>query len=414
MLKMQRTVAILATMDTKGAEADFLRAEIEALGGKALIIDLGVIGTSRFSADISTLEILQLSGADAEQMLQNPTREKVVPALVEGARRKLLALIRNGDIHSVLGLGGTQGTSICSQIMRALPYGFGKNLISTAASGDTEPFVGITDINMMFSVSDILGLNPFTRKILANAAGAAYGMALKSDLDIQPDEGCKGTIGMTNLGVLTVGAMHAVQLIHDAGYEVITFHAIGSGGRAMEQMMREGILVGVFDYGLGEIADEVFGGLRACRDSERLTTAGQLGLPQVICPGGAEHIGVLLQTPNEVPDAYKDHDYIFHSPVVFAPRLKAEELKQVATEITGRLKHSKKNTIFMIPLKGVGSYSTPGGPMVNPELDAVFFEALRSSMPEGIELRELDYGAEDPEFVEQSVKALIKMIESEC
>ena len=408
---MPRTIAVLATMDSKGAEADFIRQEIEALGEEALLVNIGVVGPAAFPVHIDTGTVIRTGGGDPDALLQSPTREGVGPYLVQGAQKILLDLVLENKIHALLAMGGTQGTSTCSQVMQALPYGFAKVMLSTAASGDTEPFVDIKDITMMFSVSDILGLNPFSRKILANAAGAAVGMAQKSDRAITAEAGSKGTIGMTNLGVLTHGAMHAIDLFHEAGYEVITFHAIGAGGRAMEQMMREGIIKAVFDYGLGEIADDVYDGLRASHDPERLTVAGKLGLPQVICPGGAEHIGLLLHTPNEAPEAYKNHAYVFHSPVVFAPRLGPDEIRKVAKDITHRLAHSKQKTVFMLPLQGVSRYSIPGGPLANKESDAVFFDTLRSTMPASIELRELDYGAEDPAFIEEAVQTLIHLIE---
>ena len=408
---MPKTIAVLATMDTKGAEADFIRQEIEALGEEALLVNIGVVGPAAVPVHIDTGTVIRTGGGDPDALLQSPTREGVGPHLVRGAQKILLDLVLENKIHALLAMGGTQGTSTCSQVMQALPYGFAKVMLSTAASGDTEPFVDIKDITMMFSVSDILGLNPFSRKILANAAGAAVGMAQKSERAITAEAGSKGTIGMTNLGVLTYGAMHAIDLFHEAGYEVITFHAIGAGGRAMEQMMREGIIKAVFDYGLGEIADDVYDGLRASHDPERLTVAGKLGLPQVICPGGAEHIGLLLHTPNEAPEAYKNHAYVFHSPVVFAPRLGPDEIRKVARDITRRLAHSKQKTVFLLPLQGVSRYSIPGGPLANKESDAVFFDTLRSTMPASIELRELDYGAEDPAFIEEAVRTLIHLIE---
>lgn len=408
---MPKTIAVLATMDTKGAEADFVRQEVEALGEEALLVNIGVVGPAAVPVHIDTATVIRAGGGNPDALLKNPTRENTGPHLVRGAQKILLDLVLEHKIHALLAMGGTQGTSTCSQVMQALPYGFGKIMLSTAASGDTEPFVDIKDITMMFSVSDILGLNPFSRKILANAAGAAVGMAQKSERVITAEAGSKGTIGMTNLGVLTHGAMHAIDLFHEAGYEVITFHAIGAGGRAMEQMMREGIIKAVFDYGLGEIADDVYDGLRASHDPERLTAAGKLGLPQVICPGGAEHIGLLLHTPNEAPDAWKHHAYVFHSPVVFAPRLGPDEIRKVATDITRRLAHSKEKTVFMLPLQGVSRYSVPGGPLVDKESDTVFFDTLRSTMPASIELRELDYGAEDPAFIEEAVRTLIHLIE---
>ena len=406
---MSKVVAILATMDTKGAESNFMRQEIEKLGGKALLIDMGVIGKVTVPIDISSDEVARAGGGSMQAILENPTRQDATPILIAGAVKILKEMIKNEEIHALMALGGTQGTSVCSQVMQTLPYGFPKLMLSTAASGDTTPFVDIKDITMMFSVSDILGLNQFSRKILANAAGAVIGMA-QVDIQIAPRDQDKPLIGMSNLGVLTKGAMVALERFKKHGYEVVVFHAIGSGGRAMEQMMKEGIIGAVFDYAMGEIADEVFGVLRA-GGPERLTVAGKLGLPQVLCPGGAEHLGILVGA-NEVPDEWKDHDYVFHSPVVFVPRLRTGEIVRVANDITSRLQHTKGNAVLMLPTEGTGSYARPGGPLRDRESDAAFFEALKADLPNTIEVVERPTHAEDPEFVRECVDRLIGLIEA--
>ncbi|NWK54623.1 Tm-1-like ATP-binding domain-containing protein [Verrucomicrobiaceae bacterium N1E253] len=404
-----KTIAILATLDTKAAEADFMRQQIEDLGGQAILMDLGLLGEPSTKVDITKEEVICAGGSSLEELLQSPSREKSNPVIVAGATKLTLELQRSGKIHAVVTLGGTQGTSTCGPILQALPYGFPKVMLSTAASGDTSPFVGIKDITMMFAVSDILGLNVFSRKILANAAAAAWGMA-QSDVCITQST-AKGVIGMSNLGVLTQGAMHAIHLFEQAGYEVITFHAIGAGGDAMEQMMKEGIITAVFDYALGEIADGCFDALRAS-GPERLTTAGKLGLPQVICPGGSEHLGLLVSKPNEVPPGWEDHQITWHTPYVFVPRLNAKEQSKVAKTIADRLQHAKEKTCFLMPLKGVSSYSAEGGELYNPELDAAYWDSLKKELPENIQIEALNLTAEDPEFVQHAVTTLIKMIEN--
>lgn len=403
-----KTIAILATLDTKAAEADFMRQEIESLGGKVLLIDLGVVGDSPIKADISREEIMEAGGSSLAKLLDDPSREKASPVIIAGATRIVLELQKSGRIHAVLTLGGTQGTSTCAPVLQALPFGFPKVMLSTAASGDTSPFVGIKDITMMFAVSDILGLNVFSRKILANAAACAWGMA-QVERKIGKST-ARGVIGMTNLGVLTKGARHAIMLFEQAGFEVITFHAIGAGGEAMEQMMKDGIITAVFDYALGEIADGVFGVLRAS-GPERLTVAGKLGLPQVICPGGSEHLGILVSEPNIAPEGYEDHQVTWHSPFVFVPRLKADEQARVAKSIGERLAHSTRNTLFLMPAKGVSSYSAEGGELYNPELDEAYRDSLKEYLPETIEVETLDYTAEDPAFIAHAVRRLIEMID---
>jgi uncharacterized protein (UPF0261 family) len=327
--------------------------------------------------------------------------------MIRGAATLLKARIDDGSVDAVIGLGGTQGTSNCTQIMQSLPYGFPKIMVSTVASGDTSAFVDIKDITMMFSVSDILGLNPLTRKILANAAGAAWGMAC-SEVTLAKRRSDKPVVGMTNLGVLTDGATKAVEYLEEAGYEVIVFHAVGSGGRAMEQMMKDGIIGAVFDYALGEISDELYNGLRAS-GPERLTVAGSLGLPQVLCPGGAEHIGLMVE-PNTVPEAYRDHAHVFHNPIILAPRLNAEEMRTVAREITKRLTSTKGNACFMVPKLGSSRYAIEGGPLHDRASDEAFLQELKAHLPEHIELIERDMQAEDPAFVREAVNRLIAMI----
>lgn len=405
-----KTIAILATLDTKAAEADFMRQEIERLGGKALLIDLSVIGDSAIKADVSKEEIIEAGGGTLAELLDSPSREKASPFIVAGATKILLDFQLTGKINAVVTLGGTQGTSTCAPILQALPYGFPKVMLSTAASGDTSPFVGIKDVTMMFAVSDILGLNVFSRKILANAAASAWGMAQVQECITKST--AKGVIGMSNLGVLTKGSMHAIKLFEKAGYEVITFHAIGAGGDAMEQMMKEGIITAVFDYAMGEIADGCFDALRAS-GPERLSTAGKLGLPQVICPGGSEHLGLLVSEPNKVPEGWGNHQITWHTPYVFVPRLNAEEQAKVAACLGERLQHSKDNAVFLMPLQGVSSYSAVDGELYNPALDAAYWNALQNELPETVKVEALDLNAEDPAFIEHAVKTLISMIESE-
>ncbi len=405
---MSKTIALLITLDTKGAEAGFIKEQIEKKGHKALLIDIGVIGNPTIKADLTREQVISAGGGSLSEILEKPTREKSNPFVVNGSITILQKSIKANEIHGVLGLGGTQGTSTCCDVMRALPYGFPKVMISTIASGDTSGFVGIKDITMMFSVSDILGLNPFMRKILANGAAAICGMAEEESL-FEMEESEKPLIGMSNLGVLTKGTLEAVKHFQSKGYEVIVFHAVGSGGRAMEQMMKEGIIKAVFDYAMGEIADDGWSVLRA-GGPERLTVAGKLGLPQVLCPGGAEHLGILVE-PNVVPEEYKNHKHVFHSPVVFVPRLNAEEITKVAADICQRLQHTKDKAYFMLPKGGVGRYSKAGGILEDKESDAAFFNYFRSHLPSNIEIVEKDLYAEDIAFVREAADRLIALIE---
>ena len=404
----EKTVAILATLDTKAPEAGFMKAEIESLGGRALIIDIGVVGSASIKADYPRADVAQRGGKSLDDLLVNPTRTEAQPIMTSGAIQLLEELIAAGEIHAALALGGTQGTSMNGVIFQALPYGFPKVLLSTAASGDTSHFVGNKDITMMYSVSDILGLNVFSEKILANAAACAYGMA-QVERDVKKSK-AKAVIGITNLGVLTEGTMYAIELLEKAGYECITFHAIGAGGDAMEQMMRDGIIHAVLDYAMGDIADGVFGVLRSASDS-RLTTAGKLGLPQVLIPGGTEHLGVLTDA-DVIPAEFAGQQHTWHSPVIFVPRVNAEQSAKIAADISQRLSHTTGKAKFLMPLQGVSRYSSADrGEIPNPELDQLYWEQLQAVLPSTVEREALDYNAEDPAFVEYAVQSLISLIE---
>jgi uncharacterized protein (UPF0261 family) len=406
-----KTIAVLATLDTKGQEAEFLRQQLKALGSRAWVVDMGVLNRPAARADVTRAEVARAGGTSLRALVSGGTRDAAQPVMAAGATTLLLDALKKGKVHGVIGLGGLQGTAACTAVMRALPYGVPKVMVSTVASGDTSPYVGVSDITMMFSVGDILGLNAFMRKVLANAAGAAHGMAqVKVALAPARKKGDRPLIGISNLGVLTQGTLHAQKVLADRGYESIVFHAVGTGGRAMELMMKQGIIGAVFDYAMGEISDALFHGLRA-GDAERLTVAGDLGLPQVIVPGGAEHIGVLVPTPHVLPERWKTHKHVWHNEVVLAPRLNDRELKQVAREAGRRLHHTRGNAVLMIPTLGTGRYAMPGGPLNDPASDTIFFDAIKASLPPTIEVIERPRHAEDPVFVEEAVDRLIAMIE---
>jgi uncharacterized protein (UPF0261 family) len=402
-------VAVLATLDTKGREVDWVREQIEAHGCRALIVDVGVMGQPAARADVTREEVCSAGGKTLAEILMSPTRQAAAPVVVAGASQLLSERIARGEAHAVIGLGGSQGTSTCTAVMQSLPYGFPKVMVSTVAAGDVSAFVGIKDLTMMFSVGDILGLNPLLRRILANAAGAACGMA-RVGVPVAPRAGGKPVVGMTNLGVLTDGALRAVARLESKGFEVVVFHAVGSGGRAMERMLRDGILGAVFDYALGEISDELFGGLRA-GGPDRLKAAAELGLPQVLVPGGAEHVGLFVPA-NTVPERWARHLHVFHSPVILAPRLSADELREVAREIARRLAATRGRAVMFLPRRGTSRYGVPGGPLHDPAGDAAFFDELKARLPRTILIEERDAGAEDPAFVDECVDRLVALVEA--
>lgn len=403
-----KTIVVLATLDTKGSEAEYLGQEIGRFGDQALIVDTGVVGTPATKADITREEVAEAGGMPLAEILKNPTREVAAPVMAEGATKIVTRLAAEGQVHGIVAMGGTQGTTLSTRVMRALPYGFPKVMVSTMASGNVAPWVDIKDITMMFSVTDILGLNPVTRKILANAAGAVCGMA---NVDVKMERGEKPLVAVTTVGITTQGAMRAVKVLEEAGCETIVFHAIGPGGRAMEQMMKEGIIGAVLDYSTIEVSNEMYHALLA-GGPERLTIAGKLGLPQVLCPGAIEVL--VFHEPETVPPPYNTRTLIRHSPQITDVRLNKEEMAELGKEVARRLQYTRDDAVFMIPTAGYDSYAVKGMGFYDPEADAAFVTELKVGLPKNIKVVERDTHIEDPAFATEAAQTLITLIEAQA
>jgi uncharacterized protein (UPF0261 family) len=401
-----KTIVVLATLDTKGREAGYLREQIEQRGHRALLVDTGVVGTPACSAEIPREEVAAAGGMSLADILASPSREVAAPIMAEGATRLVSGLVERGAAHGIVAMGGTQGTTLSTHVMRALPYGFPKVMVSTMASGNVAPWVDIKDITMMFSVTDIMGLNAVTRKILSNAAAAACGMADDPVAIAQSD---RPLVAITTVGITTLGAMAAAEALEQAGYETITFHAIGPGGRAMEQMMREGLIHAVLDYSIIEVSNEMYHALLA-GGPDRLTTAGKLGIPQVICPGAVEVL--VFNEPETVPAPYRDRTLIRHSPQITDVRLNREEMAAVGREVAARLRFTTDEAIVMIPTAGYDSYAVAGQGFHDPEADAAFVTELKAGLPATIRVVERATHIDDPAFAREAVRRLVALIEA--
>ena len=312
----------------------------------------------------------------------------------------------DNKVHGIVALGGTQGTTLSTAVMRSLPYGFPKLMVSTMASGNVAPWVDIRDITMMFSVTDIMGLNPVMRRILANAAGAVCGMA---EVEVKLERTAAPLVAITTVGITTKGAMKAAEVLEQAGYETIIFHAIGPGGRAMEEMMKEGIIGAVLDYATIEVSNEMYHALLA-GGPDRLTTAGKLGIPQVICPGAIEVL--VFNEPATVPPPFNTRTLIRHSPQITDVRLNKEEMAGVGREIARRLQHTTTKAVFMVPTAGYDSYAVSGMGFNDPEADAAFLAELKAGLPDCIQVIERDAHIDEPEFAAEAAEQLIALIEA--
>ena len=402
---MSKRIVILATLDTKGIEAQYMREQIEKMGEEALVVDVGVVGEPATRPDVTREQVAEAGGTPLAELLVNPDREVAAPIMADGATNIICGLVDEGQVHGVVAMGGTQGTTLATTVMRSLPYGCPKVMVSTMASGNVAPWVDIKDITMMFSVTDILGLNPVMRTILANAAGAAVGMA-RAHVPMEP--GDRPLVAVTTVGITTIGAMKAIEVLEAAGYETIVFHAIGPGGRAMEQLMEEGVIGAVLDYSTIEVSNEMFDALLAGGD-RRLTTAGKLGLPQVLAPGAIEVL--VFNEPETVPPPFNERTLIRHSPKITDVRLNGEEMAAVGREVASRLSHTTDEAVFIIPTGGYDSYAVEGGGFHDPAADQAFVDALRANLPENIRIIERATNIDDPAFATEAAELLIELMQ---
>lgn len=409
------SVVLVGTLDTKGVEYAFVRDCILETSCDVIVVDTGVLGEPPFPPDITAAEVVAMGGVELESIRYgregSDTRAVAIEAMSRGLEVCLARLVAEGRCDAVFGMGGSGGTNILSAAMKTLPLGMPKLLLSTMMSGDVRPYVGGTDMCMMYSVTDIAGLNSFSRLILANAAHGAAGMALYRDKALQKSKGSrKPLIAITMFGITTPGVLHMRDLLEEKGFETIVFHATGSGGIAMEDMIRHGFIDGVIDFTTSELCDWKFGGAFSA-GPDRLTAAGAAGIPQVIVPGAIEVLnfnGVACVPPDKNIPSRK---LIIHNPTVCAVKATDEELAILGTELGRRAAAAKGPTEVLLPLGGLDKYEAAGGPWENPESDQVLFDAIRRAAGDSVPVRALEGNINDPIFSEAAVNTFLRLWE---
>ncbi|MFI0844651.1 Tm-1-like ATP-binding domain-containing protein [Mesorhizobium sp. IMUNJ 23232] len=403
---MTKTVALLGTLDSKGGEYAFLKARIEALGAKTLVIDAGVLGAPPFQPDISAAEVAKAGGGDLETLVARRDRGEAVALMARGAAAVAVSLVAEGRIDAIIAMGGGGGTSIAAAAMQALPVGFPKLIVSTLVSGDVGPIVGVKDILVMPSIVDIAGINRLSSQILANAAGAIVGMAGVERVK-QAEE--KPLVAATMFGVTTPCVTKARAVLEQAGYEVLVFHATGTGGRTMEELIRAGFFAGVLDITTTELADELVGGILSA-GPRRLEAAGEKGIPQVVSAGALDMVN--FGAPETIPTKFADRTFYSHNPLVTLMRTTAEENATLGATIAQKLNRATGPTVFMIPKKGVSSIDMEGKPFHDPAADAALFEALKQNFASNVLLVELDTDINDEAFATEAARLLIKAMDA--
>jgi len=393
-------VVIVGTLDTKGEEIGFARDVLTAEGVDVHVIDTGVVGDPGIEPDTNASEVAEAAGTTLEHLREEADRGEAMEAMGEGATAIAERMHDAGELQGIMGLGGSGNTSIATTAMRALPVGVPKLMVSTMASGDTEPYVGARDIMMLYSVADIEGLNQLSRQVIANAALAMIGM-VTNEPDVEVDS--KPTIGITMFGVTTPCAKTARAYLEDRGYETIVFHATGTGGRAMESLIREGVIDGVLDITTTEWADELVGGVLNA-GPERLDAAAETGIPQVVSTGALDMVN--FGPRDSVPEKFEDRLFHIHNPQVTLMRTTAEENADLGEIIGEKLNVATSPTALALPLGGVSLLDVEGEDFYDPDADTALFDALRATINDDIELMELETDINDDAFAEAIAKQL--------
>jgi uncharacterized protein (UPF0261 family) len=386
-----KTVLLVGTLDTKGAEYAYLRERLRAHGVDSILADAGVNDPAGVEPDV---HVAAETGADPRALADAGDRGAAVTAMAEAAGALARRLLAEGRIGGVLAAGGSGNTAIATRAMQALPVGAPKLMVSTMAAGNTADYVGASDVTMMASVTDVAGVNSITARILANAAAAMAGMMQAPPVDLGET---KPLIGATMFGVTTPCVTHARERLEERGYEVLTFHATGAGGRAMEGLMESGFLQGVLDITTTELCDELVGGVLSA-GPDRLEAAGRLGLPQVVSVGALDMVNFGARAT--VPPQFEDRNLYVHNPSVTLMRTTASECAELGRQIARKLSAATGPTALFLPLRGVSMIDAEGMPFHDPEADDALFTALREGLDGRVELVEMDCNVNDPEFAE--------------
>lgn len=401
---MTKTVAILGALDTKGVEFGFIKSEIEKHGCKTLVINVGVLGAPAFAPDVSAEEVAAAVDANLAELIANKDRGLALDAMTLGAAAITRKLYAEGRFDGIISMGGGGGTAMGTSAMRALPVGVPKLMVSTVASGDTSPYVGTTDITMMPSIVDVSGINRISRQIFVNAAAAISGMVNAQTEAAGAD---KPLIAASMFGNTTRAVDHARQIMEEHGYEVLVFHATGTGGKTMESLAASGFFAGVLDITTTEWADELCGGVLSA-GPQRLEAAAKAGLPQIVTPACIDMVN--FWAPETIPAKYKDRLFYHWNPNVTLMRTNPEENAQLGKIFAEKLNAASGPVEVFIPMGGFSEVDAPGKPFWWPEADQAFVDALKANLRAGIPVTILPNNVNDPEFSGLLAETLLKML----
>lgn len=403
-----KTIAVAGTFDTKGKEFLYVKELIEELGLKTYMINMGVFD-SEIEVDVSNKEIAKEAGYDIEDIVSRRDRAMATEALSKGMELLIPRLYAEGKFDGIISFGGLGGTSLVTPAMRALPIGVPKMMVSTMASGNVSQYVGTSDIIMMPSIVDVAGLNKISKTIFTNAVLAIAGMVGMADKIKKVEEDEKPLIAATMFGVTTPCVDFAKEYLEERGYEVLVFHATGTGGKTMESLIDAGFFKGVLDITTTEWCDEIVGGVLGAGPN-RLEAAGRNHVPQVVSVGALDMVN--FGPIDTIPEKFKDRNLYKHNPTVTLMRTTVEENIKFGQKIAEKLNASFGKTVLILPLKGVSMIDAPGQPFYGSKEDEALFDTLKNNIDKDkVNIVEMDNNINEKAFAQRAAEELIKMLE---
>jgi len=401
---MAKTVVLVGALDTKGQEFAFVKRLIEGAGLKTIVVDFGVMGEPAFPPDVTREEVARAGGGDLATLRSGERKDEAMRIMAAGVAAVVRRLYDEGRLDGILGMGGSGGTSIATAGMRTLPVGVPKVMLSTVGGGDVSAYAGTRDITFIPSIVDVAGFNRISRAVYANAAGAVVGM-VKMEIPAVDEE--RPLITASMFGNTTPCVDHARALLEKEGYEVLVFHATGSGGRTMESLIADGYIAASLDITTTELADEVCGGVFSA-GPERMLAAARASIPTVLVPGCVDMCN--FWGLDSVPERYRSRLLYQWNPNVTLLRTNAEENRVIGQMIANAANASRGPVAVLLPLRGVSMLDSPGNPFWDPAADGACFQAIKENLRPDIPLIEMEANINDPAFAERAAGVLLEML----
>ena len=401
---MPKTVVIVGALDTKGQEFQFVKELIEKQGLKTLVVDFGVLGTPLFTPDITREDVAQAGGGDLSTLSSGEHKDKAMQVMAAGLAAIVRKLYDDGKLNGIIGMGGSGGTSIATSAMRTLPVGVPKLMVSTVGGGDVSAYAGTKDITFMPSIVDVAGFNRISRAIYTNAAGAIIGMVSVEQPSAVEE---RPLIAASMFGNTTRSVDRARGVMESKGYEVLVFHATGTGGKTMEGLISDGYISGSLDITTTELADEVCGGVFSA-GPERCLAASRAGVPAVLVPGCVDMANFWgIET---IPEKYKNRKLYQWNPNVTLMRTNVDENIKMGEMLAAAANAATAPVAILLPLKGVSMLDSPGGDFWDPAADQACYKAIKKNLKPGIPVIEMDSNINDPEFSDKAAELLLEML----